>query len=84
VNWKDFEALASRARDDRPEAVDVRARVLAAVQQPRPAPDRALLFCAAGALAAAVVVLALAWPALESLDAPLAGVLPASLETLAR
>ncbi len=84
MNWKDFESLASRARSDRPEPVDVRWRVLAAVNASPAAPDRTLWVCAAGALAAALVMLALAWPALDSLDAPFAGVTPASLETLAR
>jgi hypothetical protein len=81
---KDFEALAARARDDRPEPVDVRARVLAAVSARPAAPDRTLWFCAGGALAAAAVVLAIAWPALQSLDPALPGLLPASLDTLAR
>ena len=84
MSWKHFEALAVRARDDRPEPVDVRLAVLAAVAARPAAPDRTLWVCAAGALAAAAVVLALAWPAVQSLDAPLAGVMPASLDTLAR
>jgi len=84
MSWKNFEALARRARDDRPEPVDVRLAVLAAVSARPTAPDRTLWVCAGGALAAAAVVLALAWPALQSLDAPLASVMPASLDTLAR
>ena len=84
MNRKDLQALAARARDDRPEPVDVRARVLAAVAAQPAAPDRTLWFCAAGALAAAAVVLVLAWPALQSLDPALPGLMPASLDTLAR
>jgi len=84
MSWKALESLASRARDDRPEPVDVRWRVLAALQARGHAPDRTLWVCAAGALAAAVVMLVLAWPAFDEIDSPLAGVLPASLDTLAR
>ncbi len=73
-------ALARRARDDHPAPMDVRGRVLAALPR-RPAPaDRTLLACAAGSLAAAVVMAAFALPAWQSLDEPFAGLFASFVE----
>jgi hypothetical protein len=82
MDHQDLQDLGRRARDERTEPVDVRWRVQAALARLPAAADRTLLACAAGSLAAAVLVAALARPAWESLDEPFAGLFAAFADGL--
>ena len=72
---RELEQLGQRARDERVESVDVRARVLAQLARPRraAAADRMLVACAAASLAAATAMAIVALPVFQALEEPLAG-----------